>query len=128
MHNRFALLIVLVLNALVLAQEPPADAPNAPPKSPVTKPAAKPAAKPGSKPDAKPAAQPAAKPMAKPAAKTDDPAATSSKQTAETNDTAVKKPTSAAPGKSVAALAELNMFWKGVSEKNRSANFIFNHT
>ena len=26
----------------------------------------------------------------------------------------------------MAALAELNMFWKGVSEKNRSANFIFN--
>ena len=119
MHNRFALLIVLVLNALVLAQEPPADAP---PKSPVTKPASKPAAKP----DAKPAAQPAAKPVAKPAAKTDDTAATSSKQTAETNDTSATKPTSAAPGKSVAALAELNMFWKGVSEKNRSANFIFN--
>ena len=82
MHNRFALLIVLVLNALVLAQEPPADAPDAPPKSPVTKPASKPAAKP----DAKPAAQPAAKPAAKPATKTDDTAATSSKQTAETND------------------------------------------
>ncbi len=118
MHNRFALLIFLVLNALVLAQEPPADAPNAPPKTPVTKPASKPAAKPDAK--------PAAKPVAKPAAKTDDPAATSSKQTAETNDKSATKPTLAAPGKSVAALAELNMFWKGVSEKNRSANFIFN--
>jgi hypothetical protein len=126
MHNRFAVFIVLVLNVLVLAQEPPTDAPNAPPKSPVTKPAAKPAAKPAGKPSAKPDAKPVAQPAANLADKTEDTSATSSKQTAETNDTAVTKPTSAAPGKSVAALAELNMFWKGVSEKNRSANFIFN--
>ncbi|MEI6273908.1 MAG: hypothetical protein WCQ03_10600, partial [Phycisphaerae bacterium] len=98
MPIRFALFIVLVinaaLNALALAQDSPAQTPEAVPE--VAPP----------EPEVKPAAKPVA-PKKAPSA-----AAGESKK-------------NAASAKNAEALKELNLFWKGVSEKNRSASLIF---
>ena len=98
MPIRFALFIVLVFNAAFNAL---AIAQDSPAQTPEAVPEVAPA-----EPEVKPAAKPVA-PKKAPSA-----AAGQSKK-------------NAASAKNAEALKELNLFWKGVSEKNRSASLIF---
>ncbi|MCE9620349.1 MAG: hypothetical protein K8R92_10660 [Planctomycetes bacterium] len=95
MHIRIALLLALSLNAPVLAQSTPANPAKSPPDAPAEKPAP---------PDAKTPPEAPVEEKSAPAPK--------AKSALEAS-------------KGVVALNELNVFWKGVSEKNRSANVLF---
>ena len=95
MQIRFAYLIVFVLNASLFAQDPPAKDSGAAQTEPAKKPVATPTA-------------PAKKAEKKPA-------------TTATPTAAIAKD----PTTSAAVLKELNAFWMGVSEKNRSAPILF---
>ena len=103
MQIRFAFLIVFVLNASSFAQDPPAKDPPA---------------KDSGAAQQTPAKKPVATPV-EPAKKAEKKPATTATATAAT--AAVAK----GPTTSAAALKELNVFWMGVSEKNRSASILF---
>ena len=102
MHIRFAFFIILVFNAMALAQDLPKAPPESPPKAPTA-------------PTPKTKAKSVGKPVDKPAAAAINEQGKSSEAASQ----------SQASAKNIVALKELNLFWKGVSDKNRSGNFIF---